>query len=126
MLLQFIRFVGVGALATAVQYVVLIALMESHLTDVIMASMIGYIISSILNYLLNYYFTFNSSEKHVVAALKFTMVAIVGLGLNGVFMYIGFYLLSFHYLLSQLIATGFVLIWNFSVNRYWTYRARAI
>lgn len=120
---QFIRFVGVGTVATLIQYAVLIVLKENQIAGAVMASTIGYIISGVFNYLLNYYFTFRSSEKHMAAAIKFTVVALIGLGLNGLFMYLSVEIIGLYYLLGQLITTSIVLIWNFTVNRYWTYRA---
>ena len=97
--------------------------MEYHLTGAITASTAGYVIGSIFNYLMNYYFTFNSHERHTFAALKFTAVAGAGLALNNLIMYIAVVMASLHYLPGQFMATGLVLIWNFTANRYWTYRS---
>jgi putative flippase GtrA len=123
MLTQFVKFAGVGALATSVQYLVLIALTESGLTGPVVASTLGYVTSGVLNYSLNYSYTFNSRERHRSAALKFVMVSSLGLGLNTSLMYVGVHILGFYYLLGQVLATGVVLLWNFFANRWWTFRA---
>jgi putative flippase GtrA len=42
--------------------------------------------------------------------------------LNAATMSIGVYVLALHYLLAQAVATGFVLVWTYGANRYWTFR----
>lgn len=121
MLKQFLKFASVGAFSTVVQYVILIILTESRLTGPVLASAIGYIGSGILNYLLNYHYTFNSNAGHQTAALKFVTVSTLGLGLNVFLMFAGVHLAGLHYLLCQLLATGVVLLWNFGFNRWWTF-----
>ena len=123
MLTQFLKFAGVGAVATIVQYLILIALTESGLTGPVVASTLGYVTSGVLNYSLNYSYTFNSQECHRSAALKFVTVSSLGLGLNTSLMYVSVHTLGFYYLLGQLLATGVVLLWNFFANRWWTFRA---
>jgi putative flippase GtrA len=123
MLTQFVKFASVGALATSVQYLVLIALTESGLTGPVVASTLGYVTSGVLNYSLNYSYTFNSQERHRSAALKFVTVSTFGLGLNTSLMYVSVHTLGLYYLLGQLLATGVVLLWNFFANRWWTFRA---
>jgi len=118
------KFISVGAIATIIQYVIFIVLIELFFVEAVMASAFGYGISSILNYLLNYHFTFSSNAKHRVAALKFTIVVIVGLSLNSIIMYILVNFFSCHYLFAQIITTGLVLIFNFVVHKYWTYRTK--
>ena len=124
MFLQFTKFIGVGALATGIHYAILIALVEQGHTDAVTASTIGYAISGVVNYLLNYYFTFSSQEKHSLAALKFTLVAGTGLALNSLIMYLAIVLAGIYYLLGQVMATIIVLFWNYLANRYWTYKSR--
>jgi putative flippase GtrA len=122
MLTQFLKFAGVGAFSTIVQYLILIILTESSLTGPVLASAIGYIGSGVLNYLLNYHYTFNSDAGHRSASLKFVTVSTLGLGLNVFLMFAGVHLMGLHYLLCQLLATCIVLLWNFYANRWWTFR----
>ena len=123
MFLQFTKFIGVGALATIIHYAILIMLVESGHTGAVTASTIGYVISGIINYLLNYYFTFDSQEKHSHAALKFSLVAGAGLALNSLIMYLAIELADMYYLLGQVLATLIVLFWNYLANRHWTYQS---
>lgn len=119
---QFIRFVMVGGAATFTQYVILVILVEIDLVTAPAASSIGFAISAMLNYWLNYHFTFASDASHQSAALKFAIVAATGLGLNYLLMYFLSEVLEIYYIISQIQVTFVVLLWNFFVNRAWTFR----
>jgi putative flippase GtrA len=117
---QFMLFSAVGAIGTAAHFAVLIVLVQFMASGPIAASMAGFGTGALVNYGLNYHITFGSKSPHSTALPKFLAVAIVGLILNTLIMYLFTSLL--HYLLSQVIATIFVLGWNFLCNRFWTFR----
>ncbi|MFA7282105.1 MAG: GtrA family protein, partial [Sterolibacterium sp.] len=71
---------------------------------------------------LNYRYTFRSDKKHSEAVFKFAVVALIGMLLNTLFMWLGVEMLAMHYLLSQVVTTGLVFIWSFAANRCWTFR----
>jgi putative flippase GtrA len=121
---QLIRFLMVGGVATAVQYLVLAILVETGLADAPISSTIGFVLSAGLNYWLNYHFTFGSNAEHRSAILKFATVTSVGLTLNYALMYLLVSILGIHYLLAQVSATMMVLVWNFTANRVWTFKSR--
>lgn len=123
MLEQIIRFISVGAIATMIQYILLIVLVEFLFIDPVIASAIGFALSAIFNYLANYYLTFSSKEPHTTAGLKFSAVATIGLMLNTFCMYLIIDILALPYLYAQVLSTIIVLFWNFFINRYWTYKA---
>ena len=118
---QFLRFAGVGAVGTAVQYVVLTLLVELAHFHPTSASGIGFVGGALTNYYLNYYFTFQSERRHWSAAPRFFTVAAAGLGLNTLFMAIGAGLLGLHYLIAQCGSTAIVLLWNFSASKLWVF-----
>jgi putative flippase GtrA len=120
---KFIGFAGAGAVATGIQYLILILLAEVGGLSPVYASAIGYAISAILNYLMKYHFVFVSEEKHIAAAPKYALISTVGLCLNTLLMYLGTEGLALHYLLVQIVTTGLVLVWNFFANAAWTFRA---
>ena len=118
---QFIRFLMVGALATTIQYLILILLVRSLSFDAVIASGIGFIIAAITNYHINYHFTFHSNRRHHEAATRFFIVAMLGVLLNSLVMSIAIGLLYLHYLFAQTLATVCVLFWNFTLSRLWTF-----
>ena len=119
---QFLRFATVGGIATAIHYLILVALVQGVNMNAVWASTIGFIISAVCNYLLNYRFTFRSNVEHRRAVIKFFVVAGVGLMLNSLTMLITTEYMGLHYLLAQVLATGLVLLWNFTGNRLWTFK----
>ena len=120
---KFIGFAGTGAIATAIQYTILIVLRELMGVSPVYASACGYAIAAVANYLMKYHWVFGSDEHHHVAGPKYAVVSLSGLTLNTLLMHIGTQILDFYYLLAQVITTGIVLIWNFTLNGLWTFRA---
>jgi putative flippase GtrA len=118
-----VRFLMAGGLATAVQYVLLVFLVELSILAPVAASLVSYLIAALGNYLLNYYFTFASNANHRVALARFLTVAGVGFSANGGIMYVGTEYLQFHYLAVQISATLIVLVWNFLAHKFWTYQS---
>jgi putative flippase GtrA len=121
---RFLRFALVGAVATGIQYAILIALVRSWLTGPTLASCIGFVVSAVANYSLNYRFTFRSRSSHAPAIAKFFLLAGAGLLINAGLMRL-LTLLGWNYLLAQLCATALVLLWNFFGNSLWTFSERA-
>jgi putative flippase GtrA len=122
-LLKFVGFAGVGAIATGIQCLILIALKELGGVPPVYASAIGYAVSSVLNYLMKYHWVFASDRKHRHAAPRYATVSVIGLSLNTALMYLGTHVLGWYYLLAQVLTTGLVLLWNFFANATWTFGA---
>lgn len=116
---QFLRFAIVGGLATALQYFVLVSLVILFDMNPIYASSLGFIVSAGFNYSLNHRYTFQSQLPHRLALPKFIVVAISGLFVNSGMMWMG--LFHLHYLLAQMIASVCTLLWNYLLNRLWTF-----
>lgn len=119
-LARFARFCLIGGVATAIQYALLLVLVRGVSMAPTAASSIGFTVSAIVNYLLNYHFTFASGRPHGPAAAKFGLLAAVGLLLNAAIMHalVG---AGWNYLLSQIGASAVVLVWNFVGNSLWTF-----
>jgi putative flippase GtrA len=119
---QFVNFTGVGFISAIGHYGLLITLVQIASVPAVPASAAGALLGAWINYTLNYRYTFRSGKRHREAVLKFAAVATVGLVLNTLLMWVGVELIGAHYLLSQIVTTGLVLIWSFAGNRYWTFR----
>lgn len=118
---QFLRFALVGAAATATTYVILIGLVEAWGVNPVVASLVGFMGGIVVNYALNYRFTFRSDKPHQAVAPRFLVVVLVGMVLNGALMYVGIHWLEVHYALAQLFAVAVVLLWSFAANRWWAF-----
>ncbi len=118
---QFLMFAGIGAIGTIGHYTTLIVLVQFWRLDPVVASSLGFIVGAVINYILNYHFTFQSDKRHSEAIIKFFIVAAIGACINGFIMYIGVENTNINYMLVQIFATGIVLLWNFIVNKLWTF-----
>ena len=118
---QFLMFAGVGAIGTIGHYTVLIVLVQFWAVDPVFASSFGFVVGAVINYIMNYHFTFQSDKQHTEALTKFFIVATIGAGINGAIMYFGVEFTNINYLIVQVFATGIVLLWNFAVNKLWTF-----
>ena len=119
---QFLGFAAVGVVGTAAHFATLLVLVQKFHMDPVWSSVIGFIVGAAVNYLLSYRVVFRSRKRHVEAMSQFFTVAGVGLLLNAAIMAFAVQTLGWHYLLSQILATGTVLLWNFAGNRFWTFR----
>jgi putative flippase GtrA len=111
----------VGGVATAVQYAILVALTVSAGVRRLLASCIGFVPSAAANYTLNRRFTFRGDVDYLVGCERFAIIALGGLALNAMVIAAGMDLAEINYVVSQLVATAVVLLWNFHANRAWTF-----
>lgn len=119
---QFSLFFMVGALSALIQFSILIISVEWFNAKPILGSALGYIWGAIINYTLNRYFTFKSSLSHKKALIRFSLNSFFGFLLNLGLMSI--FLIYYAYLVSQILASGIILIWNFLIHRYWTFGSK--
>ncbi|WP_295799099.1 GtrA family protein [uncultured Microbulbifer sp.] len=119
-----LRFLAVGGSATALQYGLLVLLVEAAGSEKLLAAVAAYALAALANYALNYYFTFSASGRvgHSQALPRFVFVALVGLAINTLCFSL---LLPFaHYLIAQVCATAVTLAFNFLLHQFWIYGVR--
>ncbi len=117
----FATFVGIGGLATALQYGLMIFLIEWLTISPVLASASSYAISALVNYTANYYLTFKSNAQHLQTFAKFMLATAVVLMVNTL-LFSFFFKAGLHYLWAQIIATLITLFVNFIIHRFWIYR----
>jgi putative flippase GtrA len=118
---QYVLFAGVGAIGTAGHYLVLVLLVEWFSVAPVAATTAAFMVGAIINYILNYKYTFSSDKPHLQAMSKFFSIATVGMLFNGLIMDYGVQHLELHYLVTQVVATILVMQWNFFANKLWTF-----
>lgn len=88
---------------------------------------LSFVFSASLSYILNRIWTFRSEVINIAGeALKFFLIATIGLGLNNLFFYIFNGKLGLADLLSLVLATILVFFWNFTFNRLWVFKQKVI
>ncbi|KGM31630.1 GtrA family protein [Inquilinus limosus] len=118
---QFARYAGVGAVATAVHYMVLVGLVESGGAAPLPATLAGYVAGGLVSYALNRRLTFAGGRPHREAAWRFVAVAASGFAWTGLLMALLVGRLGAPYLPAQAATTLVVLFWGFLANRLWTF-----
>ncbi len=116
-----LRYIAAGSLAVGVHYLVLILLVEAAAMDATLSSSCGFVVGLIVNYLLQYYWTFRSSGSHAKRFPIFAGVAVVMLGLNAAIFWTLHERLGINYLLAQAFAIGVVFLLNFLINSRYTF-----
>ncbi|WP_026608536.1 GtrA family protein [Methylocapsa acidiphila] len=121
LLRQFSSFAGVGFIATAVHYCVLIGLVQFAGLGPVVAALAGYSAGGAVSYGLSRRCVFHSARPHDEAAWRFAVVVSVGFGLTYLLMSLFVSVAGFPYLPAQVVTTGAVMLWNFAAHRVWTF-----
>ena len=112
---QFGKFAIVGLTSLAVDYALLMFLVEACEADLFFSTTVSFIVSVIINYVLSMKYVFDHREG-MSRKREFTIFAIlsaVGLGLNDLYMFVGVTMLNIGYQAMKLISTFLVTWYNF-------------
>ena len=116
---QFAKFAVVGFASLAVDYALLLVLVEWMHIDLLFSTTVSFIASVIVNYALSMRFVFEHKED-MSRKREFTIFAIlsaIGLGLNDLYMFVGVTFLSIGYQAMKAIATFLVTWYNYFSRR---------
>ena len=118
-LLQLFRYTFVGGFAFIVDFGTLYILTEYFKVYYLVSAGVAFIFGLIINYFLSVKWVFNTRimENRWLEFLLFTLIGIIGLGLNELFMWIFTDILVIYYLLSKIITTVIVYFWNFFARK---------
>lgn len=129
---HFVKFGIVGTLGLAVDYAVLITLHEltqwplgpAGMTwPLAAANTVSFSLAATHNYIFNRLWTFRG-QRHRRKRIQYTQflsVSVVGYMLNQTIL-LGLVYLGLWYVISKAVATVVVLMWNFTVNKLWTFK----
>ena len=112
---QFGKFAIVGLTSLAVDYALLMFLVEACEADLFFSTTVSFIVSVIINYVLSMKYVFDHREG-MSRKREFTIFAIlsaVGLGLNDLYMFVGVTMLNIGYQAMKLISPFLVTWYNF-------------
>lgn len=123
---QFVKFGIVGAFNTVLDFSLYIALTrttEFWSRHIIMAATVSFLAAVASSFILNNFWTFRRDACDLTTrSIKFLIVAAGGLCWNALILAL-FVQAGFHDILAKLIATGIVLVWNFTMQKRWTFGA---
>lgn len=115
---QIIKFAVCGGTGFVIDYVVFILLSQVLGVHYLIASIISFSISVIYNYILSIKWVFNVTKKQTSKEfILFIILSVIGLGLNSLIMYICVDIINIHELISKVIATAIVMVYNFITRK---------
>ena len=116
---KIIRFSIVGFIATIIDFVLLFIFKELLNINVIIANTLSFIISVIYNYIasIKYVFDVDKKKNRKIQFILFIIFSVLGLILNNLILYLLTSRLNIYYLLSKIIATIFVMVFNFITRK---------
>ena len=120
---RLMRYVMAGILSTAVYFGLVITLVELFHRDPVVSSVLGFVITIVLSYVLNRQWVFVSARSHTSAFPSFVLATFISLALNASIMHVTVHIVRWWYVVGLLITTAIVPPINFAMNYYWCFRA---
>ncbi|MCK5829550.1 MAG: GtrA family protein [Methylococcales bacterium] len=122
----FFRYLLSGGTAVSIQFTVLILLMENvPKINATVAATIAFSIGCVVNYNIQYYWTFKVTGSHKRFFTRYISVTLGTLGLNSSVFWYFHECVHLSYLFSQFFSSGIVFIVNFLINNFFTFKMPA-
>ncbi len=119
---DFLLYLIVGAVATLSEWIIFFILDKIHFHYAI-ATIIAYALSTFVNWLAGRMLVFKEAKQGVIREIiSIYAASIIGLVLNIAIMWVAVDLLSVNELLSKMIATGLVFLYNFLIRKLFIYK----
>lgn len=120
--IKFLKFCAVGFSGVIVNFSVTYLCKEILKLNKYLSNILGFIISATTNYVLNRFWTFESSNPHVgIEFVKFFGVSLIGMSIDTLTVYVLHGKLKWNFYLSKLFAVGAATLWNFFGNYLFTF-----
>ena len=119
LVLQLIKFGGVGAVCFLIDYGILFLLADIFKIEVLYSAAISFSVSVIVNYILSVKFVFDTNPKHDKKRnfILFIVFSVIGLGLTELIMKVGTEFMLINYLIVKIAATAVVMVFNFVTRK---------
>ncbi len=117
---QLFRYTFVGGLAFVVDFASLFAFTEFLGIHYLVSAALAFVLGLTTNYLLSLAWVFSRRRmaKPMVEFLIFAAIGVIGLGMNEAILWLLTGLAGVHYLVSKLVSTAVVYLWNFFARKY--------
>lgn len=120
---QFVKFAIVGVSSTAIDWSAFYVF--NHFLGIyyLLSKVLSFILAVVNSYAWNSTWTFQShNPKKAQEFIQFIVVSSIGLALDALIFYTAVNKIHLSYLPSLVIATGTVMIWNFTINKLWVFK----
>lgn len=121
--IQFFLYLVVGALATVVEWGAF------YLFDVIFgihytfSTALAFAVSTFSNWGFGKLILFRQKSRNVAGEIfKIYLISVIGLLMNIAIMFVAIEKIGISDMISKIIATGIVFVWNFLIRKFWIYK----
>lgn len=123
LVLQVPRALVASALAAAVDFAVLVLLVEGAGWGAVPAAVAGYLAGGVLQYVLCAVWVFPAAPQNATLGFTaFLILSLGGLGITWLCMEVIHEWAGINYALAKVVALGLAFWWNFLSRRYWLFR----
>ena len=124
-ILQFFRYFFVGGIAAFANFLFLYIFTDVFQIYYMFSNILSFLIGLIVNYVLSKKFIFriDAGDKKV-EFLIYGLIGGTGLVFDTGLMYLFTDIIGFHYLISKVLSTAIVFIWNFLARKYFYANAK--
>jgi len=122
LLMQLFKFGLVGVVATVLDFLFLFLLTDVFGMYYLFSAAVSFVLSTLFNYVASMRFVFNSKftkDEKTKELLLFTTLSVIGLLLNQFLMWLFVEKIALYYMLAKIVATFFVMAWNFISRKIW-------
>lgn len=117
--LQVVAFMAVGLFCFVIDATLLTIGVEYFHFSIILATIIGFLVANIVNYFLSISLVFiNGKFKQHLEIGGFFLLVLIGLLINVAFMYLLVETFRFDYLISKIVVSIFLMIFNFFTRKH--------
>jgi len=113
---QILKFVVVGGTAFVIDYAVF-AFLTFISIHYLIAQLISFSVALVFNYVASIKWVFDAKKQTKKDIIIFIVLAVIGLGINEVLLYIGVETLHWHELLAKFVSSVIVMIYNFITRK---------
>ena len=118
LLMQIIKFVIVGGIATIIDYIIFFTLHELLKVPTLPSNITSFTISVIYNYIASVKWVFDvKKDDPKKQFVIFLILSIIGLLINTAIVYVTIDILKWYSLICKVIATGIVMVFNFITRK---------
>jgi putative flippase GtrA len=122
--IKFFKFGIVGISGMAVDFGITFLLKEKLKVNKYIASTVGFLVAASSNFMLNRVWTFRNTDPDVsLQFAKFLVSCVIGVLLSSSIIYLLNGRLKLNFYFSKLISIGIVVLWNFTVSYFITFRS---
>ena len=118
LLMQIIKFIIVGGIATIIDYIIFFILHELIKVPTLPSNIISFTVSVVYNYIASVKWVFDvKKDDPKKQFIIFLVLSIIGLLINTAIVYVTIDILHWYSMICKILATGIVMVFNFITRK---------